>query len=160
MDRCVLDSNIYIEMKNGPYGFDIVPGFWAWIEREAEAGTLYSPRAVYEEISRGDDDLAAWFKARSSTHLFVQPDAEVQAAYRRIADRVVADYEPHQASDFLSGADPWVIAQAQGDGAIVVTHEHRGGQGVKRVLIPNLCDIFGLRYIKIYDLLRARNFRL
>jgi len=159
MERFVLDSNVYIEMKNGPYGFDIVPVFWSWLDGEAETGILSSPRAVYEEITAGDDDLAAWFKARAASPLFVQPDANVQDAYRRIADRIVADYEPHQAREFLSVADPWVIAQAMAEGSIVVTHEKRTGPGAKQPKIPNVCDLFGLRSTKIYDLLRARGFR-
>jgi hypothetical protein len=51
MERFVLDSNVFIEMKNGPYGFEIAPRFWEWIDREGEAGVLYSSSKVYREIS-------------------------------------------------------------------------------------------------------------
>jgi hypothetical protein len=155
----VLDSNVYIEMKNGPYGFDTFPVFWTWIDQEAAAGTISSPRAVYEEIAKGDDELAAWFKERSTAPLFAQPRAETQAALRRVGDWVVANYEPHQAAEFLAGADPWVIAHAMAGGSVVVTHEKRTGPGAKQPKIPNVCDVFGVGAIKIYDLLRIRGFR-
>ena len=73
---------------------------------------------------------------------------------------MVASYPSHQASAFLGGADPWVIAQALCDGSTVVTHESHAGPGSKKVKIPNVCEAFGVRYIKIYDLLRIRGARL
>ena len=35
-----LDSNIFIEGKKGPYGFDIAPRFWVLID-ELVAGSRY-----------------------------------------------------------------------------------------------------------------------
>jgi hypothetical protein len=160
MARYVLDSNIYIEMKNGPYGFDIAPRFWKWIDREAAEGILYSPEAVCRELSSYDDDLALWTRARAGTPLFIEPDEETQRRYREVADYVESRYPPHRVAEFLSGADPWVIAQAWRDGSYVVTHESRVDQGSKKPKIPNICEHFGVEYTKIYDLIRLRGFSL
>ena len=42
MSEFWLDSNLFIEAKNGPYAFDINPGFWLALERHSEAGRLVS----------------------------------------------------------------------------------------------------------------------
>lgn len=157
MERYCLDSNIYIEMKNGPYGFDIAPGFWIWLEHEAESGTLYSPEAVCRELLSYKDELAEWVRNRQTTSLFTAPpDREVQQRFREVADFVQAHYPHHKVIEFLAGADPWVIAQAWHDGSVVVTHEAHVDTKSKKPKIPNLCDQFGIKYIKLYDLLRSR----
>jgi hypothetical protein len=110
MARYCLDSNIYIEMKNGPYGFDIAPAFWGWIEREAGTGVLYSPGAVYRELVSYDDELSSWIRSRAGAPLFAEPDQDAQERYREVCDYAAAQYPPLKAAVFLSGADPWVIA--------------------------------------------------
>jgi hypothetical protein len=161
MERYCLDSNIYIEMKNGPYGFDIAPGFWMWVEHEAEAGVLYSPEAVHRELLSYKDELSEWIRTRQATSLFADPpNREVQGLYRQVGDFVQTSYPSLQVADFLSGADPWVIAQAWNDRSIVVTHEARVDASSRKPKIPNICEHFGIRYIKLYDLLRIRGARL
>ena len=38
----LLDSDVLIQAKNAHYGFDICPGFWAWIERKYQSGQAFS----------------------------------------------------------------------------------------------------------------------
>jgi hypothetical protein len=156
MTRYCFDSNIYIEMKNGPYGFDIAPGFWSWIEREAEAGIIYSSEMVYQELILYSDELANWIRARSGAPFFIEPDREAQERYREVVDYVEVTYPPHKAAEFLAGADPWVIAQAWRDTSVVVTHEDHVDSRSKKPKIPNICEHFGVAYTKLYELLRAR----
>ena len=40
MQRFCLDSNVFIQAKNGPYGFDIVPAFWEFLDKKAEEGII------------------------------------------------------------------------------------------------------------------------
>jgi hypothetical protein len=53
-----LDANVFIEAKNGPYNFDMAPGFWRWLEKASKDGLIRSPISVYPEIEKGTDDLA------------------------------------------------------------------------------------------------------
>jgi len=46
-----LDSDSLITAKNGPYGFDIAPSFWTFIERKMNAGMISSSSFVYDEIA-------------------------------------------------------------------------------------------------------------
>lgn len=123
MQRYCLDANVFIQAKNGPYGMDVVPAFWDWIDQKAKDGILFSPSLVYQELAAGNDELADWVKARKNTGFFVEPDMAAQLVMQQIADYVSLNYLTPQAQDFLSGADPWVVAQAKVTGAIVVTHE-------------------------------------
>ena len=116
-----LDASIFIQPKNGAYAFDIAPGFWAFIYQKVMENRLSSTVLVYEELVTSDDELADWAKARRDLALFIEPDEAVQAAFRQIAGYVVENYAANQASEFLSGADAWIIAHAITHGGKVVT---------------------------------------
>lgn len=62
MKRHCLDANVLIQAKNGPYGFDIVPAFWNWLDQQVSNQTIFSSIMVYKELSEGNDDLAVWVK--------------------------------------------------------------------------------------------------
>src|ERR1700678_101382 len=118
-----LDSDTLMRAKNQAYAFDIAPGFWEIIKRNAKSGRLASPTLVYDEIARGGDELTDWANEERGTKLFVEPDEKTQGLMNEIADWVQANYEKQQAAFFLRGADPWVVAAAMNDSGIVVTHE-------------------------------------
>ncbi len=155
MPRYCLDANVLIEAKNGPYGFDIVPGFWDWIDCMVDTSVIYSVRAVYDEITLGDDVLTSWVKDRRQSGLFVEPSDAVKERLRMIADYVVNSFEPQHAQSFLSWADPWVIAQASVDQAVVVTREVLAGPGSERAKIPNVFIHFSVGYTDTYAMLRS-----
>jgi len=149
-----LDANVFIQAKNGPYGMDIVPAFWDWLDRQAEAGKIYSSSMVYIELAAGDDELADWAHDRKDSKLFLEPGANVQQAFKEIADYVEKRYQEHYAAAFLEGADPWVVAHARVDGSIVVTHETLVPDDSSKIKIPNICRNFGVEYADPYRMLR------
>lgn len=155
MPRYCLDANVLIQAKNGPYGFDIVPVFWNWIDQMVSAGTVYSTATVYDELIAGDDELSEWVKKRRGEPVFIEPSVDVQAKLSEIANFVQGNYEPQHAEFFLAGADPWVIAQAAIDSAYVVTHEVMVGSSAKKVKIPNICREFAVSYLDTYSMMRA-----
>ena len=140
MDRYCVDINVFIEAKNGPYGFDIVPAFWSWIDAKVTAGLLYSTVTVYQELAAGNDELASWAKDRRHTDLFVPATEETQLHFRSIATYVMNQYETAHAETFLGGADPWVIAQSITDQSVLVTREATVNAFSKKVKIPNICQ--------------------
>lgn len=83
-----LDSDALITPKNGPYGFDIAPGFWEFIEGKITEGSIRSPAFVYDELVEGGDELTAWAREQKSAGLFVEPDQEVQRAMTNVASFV------------------------------------------------------------------------
>ncbi|OGO04693.1 MAG: hypothetical protein A2Y60_07525 [Chloroflexi bacterium RBG_13_54_9] len=150
-----LDTNSFIESKKGPYGFDIVPGFWTFLEQKANEGIIASSSLVYDELKEVEDDLLKWAKQRENTGFFVEPDASVQATFIDIADHVNNRYPPHQASHFLDGADPWIIAHAKAHGGRVVTFE-KSAPNAQKPKIPDVCDCdkFSVKTLNVYEMLR------
>ncbi len=149
-----LDSDILMRAKNEAYAFDIAPGFWEIIKRNAKLDKLASPSLVYDEIARGGDELTKWANGERRTKLFVEPDKKTQGIFNDVAALVKANYLAPQAAFFLRGADGWVIAAAINDGGIVVTHEVLVGPESKRVKIPNVCKVLGVEYTNCYEMLR------
>jgi hypothetical protein len=161
-DPCYwLDCNVFVQAKNGPYGFDIAPGFWRWLERQAKDGIVRSPINVYTELQVGSDPLSRWMRnVKKSTKLFVSPDRTVQTRFGEVAVFVQRTYNAAHAASFLAGADPWVIAHAMDDSGTVVTHETLGPAGCKQVKIPNVCDSLRVNCLGAYDAFRKLGLRL
>jgi hypothetical protein len=158
MPKFWLDTSVYIEAANGPLAFDLDPKFWEDLEADAKAERIASPMFVHREIvdlSGRDDLLAQWAKRMKDQRLlFVEPGEEVLSTYTAIADYVHKYLDPAEGNLFLDEADPWVIAHAMEGGTIVVSQEKRVGTGSKRIKIPNICEHFGIAYIKTVQYLR------
>lgn len=149
----LLDANTFIEAKDGPYGFDICPAFWVFIERENDAGRLYSIRPIGEELWRGNDQLAKW--AENRKNLFIPLDAAAHEAAKEVIEYAQSNGFTDAAKvEFLRGADPFLIAYAKAHGHIVVTHETLEKSRLSKVKIPNVCHAVGVKYVRVWDWLR------
>ncbi len=58
----LLDANVLIDANRDYYPIDRVPEFWEWLADAGENNRVKIPLEVYEEIKKGDDDLAEWIK--------------------------------------------------------------------------------------------------
>src|SRR4051794_17056306 len=63
----LLDANVFIQAKNGPYGMDFAPGFWSWIEQAHANGRVFTVAKVVDELKDGGDELADWVKAQPAS---------------------------------------------------------------------------------------------
>ncbi len=158
MPKYWLDANVFIDSSRRYYGFDIAPGFWEALVSAHHRAQLFSPKRVYDELSKGDDELKAW--AQQNRGLFVDPTASVQREFTTIAEHVMKVYKGSHARRFLDGADPWLIAHAKADGGIVVSKEKQVESQSKKVKIPNVCQVFSVECIQVYDLLRVLKVKL
>jgi uncharacterized protein DUF4411 len=154
MPQYWLDSNVFIEAKDGPYSFDILPDFWVWLVQQAAAGIICSSSMVCAELLEGDDELAAWVRDRRDSGLFVLPDQNVQTRFTEIADYVKGRYDDANSALFLERADPWVIAHAAVDGGMVITHESLVPETSRKAKIPNVCIHFNVKWANTYGMLR------
>lgn len=157
MPRYCLDADTFIQAKNGPYGMDIVPAFWTGLDRQFQAGVLYSSMFVCDELTDGNDDLSEWARLRKDRGMFIPPNEVVQATFRQIADYVNANFPQPQAQAFLDGADPRVIAEAKVGSPIVVAHEIHVPPNSSRVKILNICQQFQVACHNVYQMLRDLN---
>ncbi len=153
MEYC-LDSNVFIQAKNYHYQFEICPGFWNWLDQEN--GNVGSISHVCVELENGDDALKDWVVEIKQKGFFVSSDnSSVQEVFAEISAYVVANYKPHVASSFLSGADPWLVAFSKVHDLTLVTHESYNPLAKRKVLIPNICEIYGVSYTDCYTMLRS-----
>jgi hypothetical protein len=158
----IVDTSVLIDAKDDYYAFDLCPGFWEWLELEAEAGEVVSIEMVRKEIEGGADELTAWAK-RQSRDFFKAEDAACAEAMKRVSEWVQAgDFKDAAKREFLAGADPHVIAYALAHDHTVVSHEvHNAGnaQERKRVKVPTACLGLNVRCEFMFPWLLARGAR-
>ena len=158
-----LDTSALIESKKRWYRFDVVPGFWSFIDSKVSDGVICSPVAVYDElVKRTDDDLAAWAKERKGMPFFMDPSQAVQGSLNDIANYVNSEYgSVKAANDFLDGADPWMVAYARVHGGTVITLETGAVAGrTPRVKLPIVCDYFEVAWDSLFEMLDHLGMRL
>lgn len=147
MTRYWLDASVFIEAQNVNYPMDTVPSYWKWIAGKVADGTIVCPKLVYREIVDGlekQDALAKWFQTRKQNGLCIAPDKAVTDQVGIISKYVFAQFKQHQATNFLRGADSWIIAHAHVDKGIVVTQESSLRPNSHKPRIPDVCRNFNL----------------
>jgi hypothetical protein len=134
-----------------------VPKFWIWIDGEIQKGTVRMPKIAFEEVVDGNDELAKWCRVRKGVGYFcVKPGKNVQERYNAIADHVYTSYKPHQAAEFLKGADGWIIAHALESQGFVVTEENVAHNRSK-VKIPTVCKAVHAPWKNTFDMCNELN---
>ena len=92
---------------------------------------------VHDEIMKVSDDLSTWLKSNNKIVRVVSD------AVQQNLKRVFADPKHHKLVDNTkkrSLADPWVIAHAMTDNAVVVTKEYIASDNSKKIKIPDVCN--------------------
>lgn len=157
----LLDSNTLIEAKNRYYGMSICPGYWSWLLHQHQALEIASIVPVRDELAKGNDELTKWVK-ENSTIFEEASDADTQVAFANIVTRIAEQAAVMKAGaldEFLSGADPWLIAKAMTTGAMVVTHEVYNPDIKRKYTIPNVCKLFGIPFMNTFELLNKLDAR-
>ena len=154
-----LDSNVFIEGRKGPYGFDLAPRFWNILEEMVHDGRLACPALVYSELQGVSDDLATWVRDHKNSGMFVDPDVSVQKKFQIISTYTTEHYPDNlPRKRFLDRADPWTIAHAMAKGGTVVTLEKINKARSSKVKIPNVCEHFNIPCVDTYQMLRNQGF--
>ncbi len=154
----LIDSDVFITAARGPYAFALCPGFWAWIDNAANRGLVASISDVEDELVGREDELSDWVKARPD--FWLKPTSESVAAQQRLYQWAVASDHCNERAkrEFQSGADAPLIARAQVDKRIVVTHETATTeQG--RIKIPIAAAEVDVRTMSPYAMLRHEGVR-
>lgn len=151
-----LDTNVFIEAWNKYYAIDFAAPYWGKLDELAHTGVVFATEEVKREIWKTDDNLKSWLEPRG--HFFRPIDSAVigclKLIYENQSNRRLVD-----SSKFRSVADPWVIAHAMAEKAVVVTKENYETNRTKRVKIPNVCEALGIECIDDFQLIRRLNLR-
>ena len=151
----LLDANTLIQGKNEAYGFDICPGFWAFLKQEHETGCLFSIKPVGDELKRGTDELAKWAKKQGSA-FFLPLDTAAMTALTDVVTWVQArDFTETAKKTFFKSADQFLIAHAMAHGHTLVSHEVLNREQKNNVKIPVVCEALKIPCVRTYDWLRS-----
>jgi hypothetical protein len=150
-----VDSNVLIESANGPYTFNRAPTFWSALDDQLNAGLICTSEMVYRELVPFGDELSRWVKNRKQNGLYIDAGDAVQTSLTVVADYVstCGRYDIANTNEFLSGADPWMIAHLRVSGGTLVTNETALRPLAKKVRIPDVCEPFGIRCITGFEML-------
>jgi len=157
-NRYCLDTNVLIQAWQKYYSPKFCPDYWSVLNEFGNQGIIFIPHMVNEEILRTDDDLSQWLK--NSNIAVAEIDTNVTNFLKAIyaADPIHKNLVDNTKQRSL--ADPWVIAHAINENAIVVTKEEKvTAANTNRIKIPNVCDNMGIPWINDFELIEKLNIR-
>ncbi len=148
-----LDTNFFIEAWNKYYSPEFCIGYWETIDELAKIGIVFITQEVKREIDKVDDNLKKWFKNKS---YFVKSiDQNVQQCLKDIYSKDISHQYLSNNTKNRSIADPWVIAHAMAENAVVVTKEYIStSQNKQKIKIPDVCNNMGIRWIDDFDFIK------
>lgn len=160
----IIDSDVLISAKNRYYSFDICPGFWASLLQHHQSAEVFSLDRIRQELLAGreDDDLVQWTTNVVPADFFLSTqDAEIVTAFTEIMMWVQRhpQYYDSAKAKFATEADGWLAAFARVKGAMVITNEQPRPESRNRILLPDVCDQFGVKYDDTFAMLKALRVR-
>lgn len=148
-----IDTSALLEGWVRHYPPDIFPALWENLRSMIDSSELISPEEVLVELSKKDDLVYQW--AKENQAMFVPLDDETQEVTSDILTafpRLVGQLKDR------NSADPFVIAVAMIQDAVVVTSERPSGSH-NRPKIPDVCEHYGIRCINLLDLIREQGWQ-
>jgi len=143
MNLYCLDTGVLIEPWNKHYSPELCPEYWEILDDLAKKGVVFCTFEVRRELEKEDDGLYAW--AKEKPHLFREVTDDVNANMKKI---MASHPELVDDKKGRSLADPWVIAHAMADKAIVVTTEMPAS---KKIKIPDVCIAYKIPWIPEFE---------
>ena len=160
----IIDSDVLISAKNQYYSFGICPGFWDSLIQHHQAGQIHSLDRVRQELlaGRDDDDLVHWARNIVPGEFFLSTqDAETVSVFAEVMLWVQRhpQYYDNAKAKFATEADGWLVAYARLRGITVITNEQPRPESRSRILLPDVCDNFGVGYNDTFAMLKELQIR-
>ena len=151
-----LDANVLIEAWQKYYSPKFCPSYWEILNDLGSQGRIFIASEVFNEIIKTEDDLCEWLKQSKIPVRNI--DGNVTKCLKDIYDK---DPSHQTLVDNIKGrslADPWVIAHALNEGAVVVTKEGKmTAANSKRIRIPNVCENMNVAWINDFEFISELN---
>ena len=153
-----IDANILIQAWQKYYSPKICPSYWEVLNKLGKKGVIFIPELVYEEIKKGEDDLYEWLKNSNI------PIKKIDGAVTRCLKQIYAANSDHKylvsSNSIHSKADPWVIAHAMNENAIVVTKEKKDFiKKQTKIKIPHVCDNMNVNWMDDFEFIKNVNIK-
>lgn len=133
---------------------DQFPSFWQQLDTDADNGTIFSTREVYNELKGTQfEHIKEWVKSKN--RFFRIPSSEET----NFVAEILSDQHSRQLisqKSILRGspvADPFLIACAKVHNATLVTQERLKPNAAK---IPNICKKFSVPVLDFQGFLRQK----
>lgn len=153
-----IDANILIQAWQKYYSPEFCPSYWDVLNELGKKGLIFIPELVYEEIEKGEDDLYDWLK--NSNIIVKKIDGEVTNCLKQIYDSNTNHKYLVSSNGIHSKADPWVIAHAMKEKAVVVTKEQKDYiKKQTKIKIPHVCDNMGVEWIDDFEFIKKMNIK-
>ena len=155
--KYVFDNNTLAAIFRHYY-YDRFPSFWEKFNQLLDNKEIISVREVRREIeslNRGDN-LDDWVK--NNTDFFEDPTKE-ELQFITIIYSIKHFQQNLNKKKLLHGgafADPFIIAKAKINNAIVVTQEKFKDNAAQ---IPNICNHFNIECIDVIDMFREESWK-
>jgi predicted nucleic acid-binding protein len=147
-----LDANVLIQSWQKYYSPKICPDYWDLLDSLGINEIIFIPEMVYEEIIRTDDDLSKWLKKSKIPVKMI--DEQVAKCLKEIYSADPNHKYLVDNTKSRSLADPWVIAHALKEEAIVVTKEEKvTALNSKRIKIPNVCENMNIIWMNDFQMI-------
>ena len=156
----LLDANVLIDANRDYYPINRVPEFWEWLADAGENNRVKIPLEVYEEIKKGDDDLAEWIKNDTNkAALLFEEDVDVDLVSRVTDDGYADDLTDDEVEKI--GRDPFLVAYALADEdnrCIVTTEVSKPSRERANRHLPDVCKTFHVRCVNTFQFVRDLDF--
>jgi predicted nucleic acid-binding protein len=147
-----LDANVLIQAWQKYYNPKFCPSYWDVLTTLGKQDKIFIPELVYEEITRTEDELSTWLKGSKIPIRKISEPVTFCMQRIYLTDPIHKNLVDNTKARSL--ADPWIIAHALHEGAVVVTKEEKvTALNSTRIKIPNVCDNMGIRWINDFDLI-------
>ncbi len=151
-----IDANILIQAWQKYYSPEICPSYWEVLNDLGKKGIIFIPEVVFEEIQKGEDDLFEWLKNSDI------PFRKIDGSVANCLKEIYASNESHKylvsSNQIHSKADPWVIAHAMNEKAVVVTKEQKDFiKKQTRIKIPHVCDNMKVEWMDDFQFIKKAN---
>ena len=153
-----IDTNVLIQAWQKYYSPRFCPDYWTILNELGNQGIIFIPQMVNEEILRTDDELSKWLKKSNIPVLII--DTKVTNLLKAIYAADPSHKNLVDNTKQRSLADPWVIAHAINENAIIVTKEEKvNATNTSRIKIPNVCDNMKIPWINDFQFIEKLNIR-
>jgi len=157
----IVDSNFFIQAHRDTYPLDIAYSFWNKVKQLALDGKIISIDKVKNEIYGKNDALELWCKNNLPDNFFIDTSEVVDNEYREVirwAYSKSSHYLEKALNEFLDAdeADAFIVAYALKDktNRTIVTQEVSRPEMKSKIKIPEPCDAFNIRYLRVMEMFR------
>lgn len=156
----LLDANVLIDANRNYYSINSVPEFWGWLIFKGETGEIKLPIEIYEEIKKGNDELANWAKKEETkTALLLNEEVEILLVQNVLNEGYANDITDVDVEKL--GRDPFLIAYALKDvnrRCVVTTEVSKPRKTGANQHVPNVCDTLGVAWCHAFEFSRRLGF--